>query len=437
MSFLSTLAELLIPGAEVHARSATDNEAMNEQLATLRRRFETARPWRVASVDEALAVPSIFSAVTLIASTMGTLSMDAYRNERLLAPTERPRLIIRPNPLSTPYAFFFLSAFYKATRGERWWWIASRDIDGTPLSLFPVPPWEIRVSASESNRLRPKIEWGDKTMPNEDMVQDIWFPDSTGLRGEGPLQKAGAAVSVTVESQEWAANFYSGAIPSVIGTTQQELTEDEAEFLDAQWLEKASNMPRWLGNGVEMSESPFNPEKAQLTESRGFQVGEVARMFNMPGPLLEYQMSGSSLVYRNETGIWLDFRQRCLGPIFAEPIEQQMSDMLTRSHTARFNYDQLLRADIKTRYEAYKLGIEAGFLSPEEVRKQEGLQPGGVDFAPVPAALPQAVPTLLPVNRTRSALEDLRCRKCNGLAGRVSGAAEIKCRKCGAMVVAA
>jgi phage FluMu protein Com len=140
-------------------------------------------------------------------------------------------------------------------------------------------------------------------------------------------------------------------------------------------------------------------------------------MFNIPGALLEYQMSGSSLTYRNESGIWLDFRQRCLGPIFAEPMEQQLSDMLTRSTTARFNYDQLLRADIKTRYEAYQIGVAAGFLSPEEIRQQEGMAPGGIEFAPVPQALPSAVPTRLPVESRSAAV---RCSHCNKMLAEVA-----------------
>lgn len=436
MNPLSTIAHVLLDGiGPIQTRSAND-EPLQEALSAIYRRRATMRPWRVASVDDALAVPSIFSAVTLIASTMGTLSMEAYRNELLMPAVDRPRLIVRPNPNSTPYAFFFLSAFYKATRGERWWWVAKRDADDSAMSLFPVPPWEVRVTANDRNRLRPKIEWGNEEMDPDDMIQDIWFPDPTGLRGEGPLQKAGAAVSVAVEAQEWAANYFGGSIPSIIGTTEQEMTADELAEMDKQWNEKPPNMPRWLTNGLELSASPVNPENAQLTDSRGFQVGEVARMFNMPGPLLEYQMSGSSLTYRNESGIWLDFRQRCIGPIFAEPMEQQMSDLLTRSTTARFNYDQLLRADIKTRYEAYQIGLDAGFLTPEEVRRQEGLNPGAVDFAPVPAALPASIPTRLPVDRpllaprSMAVAAEVRCANGHLLAEAATPPYRFTCFRC-------
>ena len=441
MSFLSTVGRMFLgelPSDGAVTRSAAfEYPDLDTKLAEIVNNRDRMT-FRVPSVDEALGVPAIFSAVTLIAGSMGTLTMDAYRNQRLVRSEDRPRLIVRPNPFSKPYDFWFLSAFYKATRGERWWWVAKRDpIDGHALSLFPVPPWEITVAENDNNRLRPIIKWLDRTIPNEDMIHDFWFPDHSGLRGRGPLQMAGAAVSAAVEAQQWAANFFSGSIPSLIGTTEQDMTEDELQALDRQWNEKPPNLPRWMTNGMKMGESPFDPERAQLTEVRQYSVGDVARMFSMPGSLIEYQMSGSSLTYRNDAGIWTDFQRRCLGPIFAEPVEQDMSDLLTRSTTAQFDFSRLLRADDKTRYETYQVGIDAGFLTPEEARRKEGFDPGSSEYAPVPVAPPQAIPTLLPVNRSRAALEDLRCGKCGRLAGRVSGMAEIKCQRCGAMVVAA
>jgi HK97 family phage portal protein len=440
MSWLNDLGRLLLDGVgpiDVQTRAATDSEAMNLQLAALRRRYETARPWRVASEDEALGVPPIFGAVSLIANTVGSLSLEAFRRGQLVTDTGQiPRMIVRPNPLSTPRAFFRDTAYYLATRGEAWWWIAARDTDGSPLSLYPVPPWEIRVSRNEQNRLRPTIEWGTNTIRNEDIRQITYLPGRDGLRGMGPLQECGAAVSVSVEAQEWAASFYSGSLPSIIGTTEQDLTEDEAKALDAQWSEKPPNMPRWLPNGVKMTESPFDPQKAQLTESRQYNVGDVARMFNVPGTLIEYQMAGSSLTYNNQSDIWQDFQRRCLSPHYLEPIEQEISDLLTRSTVARFNLKQLLRAAPKERMEVHALAITNQIYDADTAAKEEGYAPGNVDYAPVPLAPPQAIPARLPV-RTRSELADLHCPKCRKLVGKVNGGAEIRCPRCGTMAVAA
>lgn len=419
MTWLDTLGRLFVPE---QTRSAIP---IDEQLATLRRKYEQARPWRDPSVDDALGVPAIFGAVSLIANTVGSLSLEAYRSGVKLADTDTPRLLQRPNPFTTPRDFFRDTAFYLASRGEEWWWVAARDLDGLAVSLYPVPPWEVTLEQNDADRNRPTIRWGDRVMPNRDMLHITYLPGPGG-RGVGPLQLCGAAVSVTVEAQEWAANFYSGSIPSMIGTTDQDLDEIETAALDKQWLEKPANLPRWLGNGVTMSESPFDPQRAQLTESRQHQVGDTARMFDMPGALIEYQMSGSSLTYQNQEGIWTDFARRCLSPHYLEPIEQTISDLLTRSTVGRFNTKQLLRADVKTRMDVHTAAITAGIYDAATAAQEEGYAPGNVDYAPVPFAPPGAVPSAIP----RSAAA-VRCTSCNKqLAETATPPYRITCPRC-------
>lgn len=435
MSFLTTLAELFVP-QPMQERSLEPTASFEDQLAAIRRAQEQARPWRAASVAEALGVPAIEGAVSLISNTVGSMSMEAFRRgQRLDDIAQVPRIIQRPNPFSTPRVFYRDTAYYLATRGESWWWVAARDpLDDTALSLWPVPPWEVQIEQNEFNRLKPTIRWQNRIMPNEDMRHITYLPGVNG-RGAGPLQMAGVAVSVAVEAENWAANFYSGAIPSIVGTTDADLTEDELKKFDEQWVEKPNNLPRWLTNGMELSETPINPEKAQLSQSRQDNVGNVARMFNMPGSLLEYNMPGASLRYQNQEGIWSDFQRRCLSPNYLEPIEQEMSDLLTRSTVGRFSLEQLLRADPKTRAEYYEKVVPLGFPA-EEMLRREGITPGNVDFAPVPFATPQATPPRLPYEEQRRSLEDLHCPKCRRLLGRYSGMVETKCPRCGALVAA-
>jgi hypothetical protein len=45
-----------------------------------------------------------------------------------------------------------------------------------------------------------------------------------------------------------------------------------------------------------------------------------------------------------------------------------MSDLLPEGQYAKFNLDSLLRGDTLSRYQAHKIGIDAGFLTVNEVR---------------------------------------------------------------------
>ena len=41
---------------------------------------------------------------------------------------------------------------------------------------------------------------------------------------------------------------------------------------------------------------------------------------------------------------------------------------------------ELLKGDIRSRYEAYRIGLEANFLQPDEVRYKEDMPPLGLNF---------------------------------------------------------
>jgi len=392
-------------------------------------------PWRAAGQREALGVPAVFKAVSLISNTVGSLSMEGYRAGAKLPVEDTPRLVIRPNPLTRPHEFWRDSAFNMARLGEAWWWTAKRDIDGSPMSLIPVDPREVNVEENTRDPMRPVIHWREARMPNEDMTQITYLPDPNNpLRGWGPLQACGAAVSVAVEAQEWAADWFAGNPANTWIKSAVDIDEAEAEGIKSQWMADSLNLPKVTGPLIEdVKDVGTDPERAQMTEARNFANGEIALMFSIPSTLLNYAVQGSTITYQNVGQVADDLLRQCLLPHYLEPMEQAMSDLLTRATIGRFNVEALLRADIRTRYDVYNVGIPLGVISVEEARAAEGFGPGDVENRPVPFAPPAAVPASLPV-QVRS-LQDVRCPKCNRLNGRVGGPAEIQCKKCGTLIV--
>jgi HK97 family phage portal protein len=402
--------------------SFVDHPGLTEQIAAA---FGYSnRPWRVAGIRDALGVPSIHRAVTLIANTMGTLTMEAWRNGRLLADEDRPRIIVRPDPFRIPRDFFRDTAYNMATRGEAWWWIAARDFDDAPLSILNVPPAEIVVEEDRDDLRYPIIRWRDKVMPYKDMRQITLMREPGELRGYGPLQVCGAAVSIAVESQEWAANFFAaGGYPNLWIKAAGDLSgnEDDPEDEDGatseikrlknEWISTSPNTPKVTDESImDIKQFDPNPQGAQMLEARDHQNGDAARMFGIPGSLLDYRAGGSNLTYQNLEQEMTKFLRTCILPNYGEPIEQTMSDLLTRSTVARFKAGSVNRADVKTRWEVYEKAIAV--LGPEEgaeyARREEGLAPGDVEVAPVPLAQPSAIPSSLPVE-PRTAMAEIRC----------------------------
>jgi HK97 family phage portal protein len=295
MGFLDGFRALFNDAPQVQERDSSTLEDF--ALRILGGNRSTTQPWRAATPREALGVPAVFGAVTLISNVVGSMTLQAYRRGVRQGDEERPRLVVRPNPFTTPRVFFRDTAYHLATRGEAWWWIGARDIDGAALSLIPVNPVEVTVKVNDKDALRPIIEWRGRRMPNDDMVQITYLPGADGLRGMGPLQACQAAISVAVEAQEWAANFYGdGGYPSMLIKSASELTSDEATVLRDQWVSKANNVPRIIDPGIEeVKQFDVNSQGSGMLSGRDFSNGDVARMFRIPGPMLGWSLAGSSL----------------------------------------------------------------------------------------------------------------------------------------------
>jgi phage portal protein BeeE len=466
MSMIGSLRELIAPkpakmwGSEFVRQRTLSTGSLEDII--IRATGAKATAWRRVSIRQALGVPAIHRAVALISSTTGMLSVQAYRNGAVM--DDPPRLVVRPDPYETPGSFYGGSAANMAKYGEIVWWIASVDGDGIASALINIPLNELRVEANPPNRLLPKYTWGDKSgtrysgaNPDGRFVH-IKYPmtEPFALRGEGPLQLCGAANSVAVEAQDWAANFYGeGGYPSSLIKKVGSLSpvkldpltwqpmdpfdpeydtrgRSEGDLLREQIIGRGNNTSMVIDDTIDSVEFKApNTVGAQMLDARSFQNGDAAREFGIPGSLLEYQQPGSSLTYQSLEGEFTKLVKVTLQPLYLEPIEQAMSDLLTRSTSARFNVKGFLRADIKTRFEVHGIAIDKGIYDGQYARREEGIEPGDVEFASVPFAAPAALPASIP--RLMSA--DVRCPKCNKLVARQLGpGSSLDCPRCKAQV---
>lgn len=133
--------------------------------------------------------------------------------------------------------------------------------------------------------------------------------------------------------------------------------------------------PAMMWGGWSLEKIGLSLEDAQFIESQKFTVQEVGRMFGVPaGKLGDPDAPGQKDQVREN----LDLLQYGLMPWHAR-LEQGLhrdDDVFPdKTVTARFNSDELLRADIKTRYEAYLKARQAGWRTASEIRVDEGYEP--------------------------------------------------------------
>ena len=334
------------------------------------------------TVRDALGVPAIWRAVSLIATTVGALDLKEYQNRTEI---EASPFVRRPSRSWTPGDFFRDMAAYMASRGEAIALIRARDFQGFASDVQLVAPY---LMQSEWDGL--DHDWSfngpdGRRVPidRENVVHITLMRDETTGRGVGPLQRCGIAWNVAVESERWANRFYVGGIPSVFLSADNPISKEEADRVKEQWLTDPPNIPK-VGHAFTPSTLNVNPEVAQLVDTRMFSRGDAAIAFGIPGKLLEYTSGGSNLSYQNVGDLATEFVRLALAPQYLEPIEQHFSDLLPRGHEVRFNVDAFQRADAKTRFEVYAQGIANGIFTPEYAAQQEGILGGSPEVRPAP-----------------------------------------------------
>lgn len=118
------------------------------------------------------------------------------------------------------------------------------------------------------------------------------------------------------------------------------------------------------------------PEDSQFLSTREFDVEEICRIFRVP-PHLVQDLKRSTFSNIEHQGI--SYVQYTLMP-WLERFEQAIiKDVLLDEeqdkYFPKFNVDGLLRGDYKSRMEGYAIGFANGFLSPNDIRRFENMDP--------------------------------------------------------------
>jgi len=130
-----------------------------------------------------------------------------------------------------------------------------------------------------------------------------------------------------------------------------------------------------MHSGLEYQSIGMSNEDAQFLETRKFQVEEIARFYGCPLALIgstEKSTSwGSGIVE-----LVLGFVKFTVSPACTQWEQALNMTLLTEREIEAGYYFQhnlaaLLRGDLKTRYEAYSIGRQNGWLSANDVRGLE------------------------------------------------------------------
>lgn len=265
---------------------------------------------------------------------------------------------------------------------------------GVITSLWPLHPGYMRVEKTTETII---YEYTDPITQKQRIIPPdfIWHVrglSSDGVTGLAPIQQARESIGLALSQEEYASAFYKNyGQPGGVLEHPGNIKPEQIERLKEQWIEHQSGSnafrPAVLTGGLKWTNVGMNNTDAQFIESRNFSIEDICRIFRVPTVLVQHPDKTST--YASAEQFFLSFVTHTIRP-WAERIEQSISRCLLstkerKKYYAEFKLDALIRGDIKSRYEAYRIGREYGWLSPNDIRELENLNPipdtdGGNDY---------------------------------------------------------
>ncbi|WP_297587721.1 phage portal protein [uncultured Mobiluncus sp.] len=327
---------------------------------------------------QAMNLEAVYRCLFIIETAAKQLTIDAWRGNQPLTPA--PSLIRRPNIHQTQTAFIVQTVQSLAQRGNAYW-LVTCEPTGEVINLDVLPALEVQPKQDHETGI---IDFAYRgRLYNSKQIIHLKLMTVAGeIEGLGPIQAAARSIGGALTLADYASKFTQG-IPRGLLTSDQSLTQDQADQLKKEWNEHQSlgNGTAVLGKGTHFEMLYLKPSEMQLLDNQNFNVTQIARLFGIPARLMLAPLEGSSTTYANSQQEDLQLVKWTLTAYLRE-IEAALTDLLPRGQTARFNLEGLLRADTLTRYQAHQIAIKAGFLTVNEVREIEGLDP--LDETPQP-----------------------------------------------------
>lgn len=328
-----------------------------------------------------------FNAITIISEAVGSLPAIVYKIEAEgVREAEKSHPVARlftnqPNDLQTPAEFITMMQANCLTQGFA---VAEieRNGNGQPVALWPLHPGQVSLERVPGTR-RIRFQVSDEVstrrlLPGEVLVlRDRWDDPFTP---RSRLDRTREALGGAVATERFATSIWSnGARLSGVVTHPEAIGPEAARTLreSLQALYGGTENAGRIGvleEGMTWTGMSATPHDAELSEARRLAVLEVARIFNVPAPLLNELTNAN---YSNVVEMRRQFAAGTVQPWLCRWEQAIMRDLFSeagrRSHEVEFDTDLLVRSDYLTRLQGYRIGREVGLYNANDLRRFEHL----------------------------------------------------------------
>ena len=342
------------------------------------------------AVDEtrAMQTSAVYACVRLISETVASLPCCLFKREKndQIKAVEHPLFEVlhdMPNGEMTSFTFRECMMASLLLYGNAYARII-RDKAGHCSELWYLKPQCMQVER-DMNTKRIKYTYSDdvqnKTIVYKpEQIFHIVGLSYDGVKGMSPIDQARESIGLALATEEYGARFFgNGARPG--GVLEHPGVLKDPEKLRESWNKvyqgtKNSNKVAVLEEGMKYHEIGLSPEASQFLQTRKYQLNEICRIFRVP-PHMVGDLERST--FSNIEHQSIDFVTHTIRPWLVRWEQAMYKCLLDESerqlYYARFNVDGLLRGDFATRMNGYAIARQNGWMSANDIRALEELNP--------------------------------------------------------------
>jgi HK97 family phage portal protein len=340
------------------------------------------------SPDSALRLAAVYACVRVLSESLASLPLVIYQRRadggkdkvtdhwlyRLLAK--------RPNRFQNPFEWREMLQGHLALRGNAYNQIIT-NAKGEVVELMPLHPDRIRLELLPSGEYRYRFtdRFGNESILPRGEVWHLRGLSSDGLLGMSPIELARENLGMALAAQDYGARFFANDAKPTGGWIEfpGSFKDSEAKKVFRESYQQAQSGANRgkvlvLENGMKFHEVGVTNKDAQFLELRKFQITDVARLFRVPPHMIG---DLDRATFSNIEQQSLEFVMHTMTP-WAERWEASIeSELLLEGDDIEIEFDfaNLMRGDAASRASYYQSGIQNGWLTRNEARIAENLNP--------------------------------------------------------------
>ena len=340
------------------------------------------------SADSAMRLAAVYACVRILSETMASLPLVVYRaradggKDRVTDHWLYRVLGKNPNRYQNPFEWREMLQGHLALRGNAFCQILANG-RGEITELIPIHPDRVRMELLTDGDYRYRIQ----NQPGHELVLprgEVWHLrglSSDGLLGLSPIELSRESLGMALAAQDYGARFFNNDAKPTGGWIEFpgnfKDTEAKRVFRESyQAAQSGANRGKVLvlENGMKFHEVGVTNKDAQFLELRKFQITDIARLFRVPPHMIA---DLDRATFSNIEQQSLEFVMHTMTP-WAERWEASIeADLMLDGDELEIEFDfaNLMRGDAASRSAYYQSGIQNGWLTRNEARIAENLNP--------------------------------------------------------------